>query len=129
MQKVSEKFKEYMTPAVYEKYKHKIIFAIAIDSTECWLLPLYYQDKQHQGKRENCLKALDQALEKAGKETIADKKKDPKYYHTLSKDYSKHKRLMAVYENNPSLRIFIEELSKRNIVIESVEATFATDTN
>lgn len=114
VQKVIEKFKEYMTPGVYDTYREKIIFAIAIDSTECWLLPLYYDDNRR-SKKENCLDTLNQALGKLGKAITEKKAKD---YHKISKDYCKHKRLMAVYENNPSLKIFIEEIRKRNIIIE-----------
>jgi len=39
-------------------------------------------------------------------------------YEKISGKYCKHKTLMALYKKNPSLRIFVEEVEKRGIIIE-----------
>ena len=38
-------------------------------------------------------------------------------YEYVSGKYCKHKALMKHYEDNPSLKVFIEELQKRNIAL------------
>ena len=50
-----------ITAPVYQKFKHRILFAVAIDSIECWLLPLYYSDKRRE-KQVNCINSLNAAL-------------------------------------------------------------------
>jgi hypothetical protein len=113
---VVEKFKTYIGEEFYQKYSEKIIFAIAVDSTECWLLPLYCSENNKKSKTNNCLFTLRAALSKANSEIDPDRK-DPSDYDSLSKKYSKKKILLDLYKANPSLKIFIEEIEKRNIVI------------
>ncbi len=44
--------------------------------------------------------------------------KDLKYYEKASKPYLKNKILIKLQKYNPSLKIFIEELAKKNIILE-----------
>ena len=98
----------------YASYSSKIIFAISVDSIECWLLPIYYQNQSKQAsKTVNCLNALNQVLSKQESYTI-DKKK-PQYYRKASKPYLKHRDLMKLYPMNPSLKIFIASILAKNI--------------
>ena len=98
----------------YASYSSKIIFAISVDSIECWLLPIYYQNQSKQAsKTVNCLNALNQVLSKQESYTI-DKKK-PRYYRKASKPYLKHRDLMKLYPMNPSLKIFIASILAKNI--------------
>jgi len=113
---VTEKFKIIIGEEFYSKYHERIIFAIAVHSTECWLLPLYYTDNK-KSKIKNCLVTLNQALTKAGF-TIDPNKKNPEYYRKISRKYWKHKFVMSSYQHNPSFKIFIEEVEKRKIVLE-----------
>lgn len=118
IEKVVGKFKSLIGEEFYTKYQNKIIFAIAVHSTECWLLPLYYTDNKKSNTK-NCLNTLNQALKKKEKFTIATK--NPEYYESISKKYWKNKVLMKHYQDNPSLKIFIEEIEKRKIVIDEDE--------
>ncbi|MBD0314202.1 MAG: phage tail protein, partial [Microcoleus sp. T3-bin5] len=43
--------------------------------------------------------------------------KKPEYYREISKQYSKHKDLMACYEQNPSLKSFVVDIESKKIVI------------
>lgn len=98
----------------YASYSSKIIFAISVDSIECWLLPIYYQNQAKQAsKTVNCLNALNQVLSKQESYTI-DKKK-PQYYRRATKPYLKHRDLMKLYPMNPSLKIFIASILAKNI--------------
>jgi hypothetical protein len=62
------------------------------------------------------LNRLNRELIKKEKFTISAKDYD--YYDLVSSKYHKHKTLMSKYKDNPSLQIFIEELEKRDIVID-----------
>jgi hypothetical protein len=116
IEKVVEKFKSLIGEDFYTKYENKIIFAIAVHSMECWLLPLYYTDNK-KSKFKSCLLTLNQALKKEGF-TIDENKKNPEYYRKISRKYCKQRTLLGLYKENPSLKIFIEEIQKRNILIE-----------
>jgi len=113
---VIDKFKTVIGEEFYSQYQERIIFAIAVHSTECWLLPLYYDDNK-KSKLVNCLNTLNQALKKEGFTIDSKNKGHEDYYRKISSKYSKHKVLIAKYQHNPSFKIFIEEIEKRNIAI------------
>lgn len=113
--KVCEKLKELIGLDFYEIYSERIIFAISVHSTECWLLPLYFNN-QNKSKFKGCLEALNRELNR--KEGFTISAKDTDYYQFISKKYWKHRTLIEKYIDNPSLKNFIEEIEKRNIVIE-----------
>jgi len=115
--KVIEKFRDGIGEDFYNTNQQKIIFAISVHSIECWLLPLYYTDKQKKAKCKNCLNTLNYELSKQHKFTIDKNAKNPEYYREIAKQYGKHKVLMKHYQDNPSLKIFIEEIESRNIQI------------
>jgi hypothetical protein len=101
----------------YSSYSSKIIFAISVDSIECWLLPIYYANQSSQSsKTTNCLNTLNKALSKQENFTIHSKKNE--YYRKAVKPYRKHKDLMKLYPLNPSLKIFVESVLSKNIVLE-----------
>lgn len=110
VERVTEKFKQLIGEEFYGKYQHRIIFAIAVHSTECWLLPLYYSDNK-KSKTKGCLRTLNQKLSTKEGFTIDEKAKNPEYYERVSVNYRKHKVLLKLYSGNPSLKMFIEQLS------------------
>ena len=94
----------------YESYKTRIVFAVAVQSIECWLLPLVYTDDKR-SKTTGCLDTLNRKLVKQKKPFSIDaKNKNVGYYQAISDPYSKHKRLIAEYTFNPSLKRFVQEL-------------------
>jgi hypothetical protein len=115
IEKVCQKLKDLVGNDVYNAYAERIIFAIAVHSTECWLLPLYYTDK-NKSETKGCLNRLNRELIKKEKFTISAK--DTAYYEFVSSKYCKHKTLMSKYKHNPSLKIFIEELAKREFTFD-----------
>jgi hypothetical protein len=62
IEKVIEKFRGAIGDDFYSKYQQKIIFASSVHSIECWLLPLYYTDKNKKSKFKNCLDTLNLQL-------------------------------------------------------------------
>jgi hypothetical protein len=115
-----DKLKAVIGEEFYSKYHERIIFAIAVHSTECWLLPLYYDDKR-KSKLVNCLDTLNQEIRTKEGFTIDPKNKNPEYYRHISRKFSKHKVLIDKYQYNPSFKIFIEEIQKRNIILEEID--------
>jgi hypothetical protein len=111
--KVREKFEQIIVNEFgqdfLEKYQDRILFAISVDEIECWLLPLYYTDNT-KSKTNNCDFKLH---EKAGK---FEKKSND--YDKISREYRKNNILMKRYLENPSLRIFVESVLAKNIVLE-----------
>jgi hypothetical protein len=112
VKKVREKFEQIIANEFgqdfLEKYQDRILFAISVDEIECWLLPLYYTDKT-KSKTNNCDHKLHQ---KAGKF-----EKNYNDYEKISKDFRKSKTLMKAYQENPSLKIFVESVLSKNIVL------------
>jgi hypothetical protein len=116
IEKVIEKFRDAIGEDFYNTNQQKILFAISVHSLECWLLPLYYTDKK-KAKIKNCLKTLNDRLSKKHRFTIDKNAKNPEYYREIAKQYANHKFLMQHYQDNPSLKTFIEEIESRNIQI------------
>jgi hypothetical protein len=116
IEKVIEKFRGAIGDDFYSQYQQKIIFAISVHSIECWLLPLY-PDETKKSKVTNCLKALNSQLAKKDNFTIDANAKNPEDYRRISKQYRKHRVLMEHYAENPSLKIFIENIQSRDIKI------------
>jgi len=113
---VIAKFKTIIGEEFYNKYHERIIFAIAVHSTECWLLPLYYTDKR-KSKIVNCLNTLNFEVSKKEGFGIDPNDKNPDYYREISCKYRKNKDSIKLCKNNPSFKIFIEEVEKRKIVL------------
>jgi hypothetical protein len=85
------------------------------NSLECWLLPLYY-DNKHKSRTKGCLDALNRALKKSSNTQISGDKQ-VRLYDEISTPYTKHKTLMRLYKANPSLHTFILQLERFHIFI------------
>jgi hypothetical protein len=97
----------------YQAYKDQVLFAIAVDSTECWLLPLLLQNKKA-AKTTGCLAAANNELRKANKKGLAsqDGCKFSIAYDEASREYRKRKTLEKHRDRNPSLSIFVKSLDE-----------------
>jgi hypothetical protein len=96
----------------YELHQDRIIFAIAVDAIECWLLPFYFQsEKVHAAKTVGCLETLNKGFKKAGHDFYIHAKK-PAYYQDAVKPFKKQKDFLKSYHLNESLAIFVERLKK-----------------
>jgi hypothetical protein len=118
---VKNKFIEVMGADFYEQYSYRMSFAISVDALECWLLPIFYDNEKIQAaKTEGCLKVLNKGLAKAGFK-FSIHKKQLGYYREISKPFLKHKDFKRWYILNPSLKIFIEDLSEKIKIEENTE--------
>ncbi|MEY4902980.1 MAG: hypothetical protein RLZZ292_795 [Bacteroidota bacterium] len=96
---------------LYEKYRYKFIFAIAVNSIECWLLPLVYQGKdksilKKKAATKDCKKEIEKEIEQS-------LQKERMVYDTLSRGFMRQKTLFEVYPQNPSLYVFVENLKQQ----------------
>ena len=94
----------------YDEFKEKIIFAISVDSIECWLFHLHNKDLKRAGITNNCEYQLEQILKKDRKNPALTKEKP--VYDKLSRLFYKKngKKIAEVAKVDTSFRIFIENL-------------------
>lgn len=90
-------------------HQDRILFAISVDEIECWLLPLYHTDST-KSKTNNCDHKLHQKVGKFEK-NYSD-------YDKISKDFRKSKTLTNLYPQNPSLKIFVDSVKFKNILLK-----------
>jgi hypothetical protein len=112
IERTIERLVALMGPAVYEQFGPRIVFAIAVDSVECWLLPLYYGD----GRREKttlCIRSLNEALARQERFTIDVNYKQAQYYTKISRAFTKWRRLRECAPHNPSLARLVSALERR----------------
>lgn len=98
----------------YASHARRIIFAIAVDSVECWLMPLLYEDGRA-AKIVGCLAAANEALHRRDQSPLSKVgrrgvEKDPRAYQKVSREYTKRKRLLELRGKNPSLERFLGQL-------------------
>lgn len=97
-------------PETFDQYRARILFAIAVDSIECWLLPLYYRDSRR-AKTTNCLRSLNEATSAHDGFSIDPQKKQVKYYRKIVASLRKKKALDDCWPHNPGFRNFIAALN------------------
>ena len=108
--RVIARLKQAMTEDFLATNGHRVVFAIAVDSIECWLLP--HCDSQKAGKITGCLEAVNNALRKLNQDALSNgNRKFIAAYESASSHFRKRKRLLAVHDKNPSLKIFVDALN------------------
>ena len=111
--RVCDRLKRDISEDVWNKYSDKILFAICFDETECWLLPLYYEnDAKKRCATTNCIYILNQKLQKDGIGISKDKKNNPevvKVYHEILKKI-KRKDIPRISQYNYGFQKFVEQM-------------------
>jgi hypothetical protein len=109
---VKAKLIEFIGIDFYEENRNAFVFAIAVDETECWFLPIYFHNQPVKAaKTTNCLETLNQVLFE--KEHFYINKKEPHYYRTMGRHFHKKKDLFKFSSKNESLGIFVRELETK----------------
>lgn len=90
----------------------RVLFAIGVDSVECWFMPLLYPDqKVHRAHTVGCLPKANYALRAADREPLTrGEDKQHRAYQKLAREFERAKRLREVEGHNPSLKRFVEQL-------------------
>lgn len=108
---IIDRLKQSMPQAILDKYGEKIIFAICIHTTECWLLPIYYADNKR-CKTDNCLDTLNREIRKR-RLSIGDDKNSAnskKAYETILKNIKKRQDIESYCIHNVGFQKFVEQL-------------------
>ena len=95
-----------MNQASYEQYQNQFKFAIAVHSLECWLLPIYANEKAHSKKTKNCAKQLGRNTKRHGLSCG----KEYRIYDNLSSQYRNATKLENAKQHQPSLALFLDSL-------------------
>jgi hypothetical protein len=117
---VKERIIQEIEKDLYVQIKERIIFAIAVDSIECWLLPIVCGNAKQKAEILNCFDRVNRELNKKKSKVFLNKER-PSTYETISNAYNKNKFLMKHYTENPSLYIFMKDLQSKNIEISEDE--------
>lgn len=111
IENVKERFRKLFEKAFgvdfFSNYAQRILFAITVHETECWLLPLYYPKEKEAESIKNCYETLNRK--------VKGLQKTYKIYDALSDDFTAPKKLEKASQANPSLKIFIENELKVKI--------------
>lgn len=97
---------------IHQRFRDRIVFAIAVDSVECWLLPLYLpKGDRRREKTVNCIGTLNQCLEKHEDFSIDPNAKQNRYYiRIVNKKLRKRKDVEDAAAANPSFTRLLDAL-------------------
>jgi len=109
-----ERLIDWLGRDFYSRYGERILFAVAVDGIECWLLPLLEDKLAKQRKTTGCRDAADVALRRTGHPSLgaADRLR---HYARVASPYLKRKTLLAKGRLNPSLSAFLADLEQCEI--------------
>jgi hypothetical protein len=102
-----------MDPEFYKLHADRIVFAIAVDAIECWLLPLLYEgEPKKKAKITGCLEAVDLKLRRLNQPPLSTAgSKSLARYEKVSQAYAKRRMLEERCRENPSLYVFVKSLT------------------
>lgn len=96
-----------ITQEIFSRYEDRFLFAIAVHSIECWLLPLHAKKEHEKSHTLTCEDRLRYMLSRENKILYV---KDYPTYKIIAKDYKKIKNIETHKSCNRSLEIFINNL-------------------
>lgn len=94
----------------------QIIFAVAVEEIEAWILTLYTQQKgidtgKYNKAKEQLFRVLNQKLSGKKRKVLQEKDAYDQYYQ-LSREFRKSKKLLQAMEKNYSLKAFCDSLEQ-----------------
>ncbi|MBF6034008.1 phage tail protein [Pseudomonas sp. P155] len=98
-----------LTEDFLDKFGHRVIFAIAVHSTECWLIPFYTGLKRDKSKLKSCETHLKKALAKSD----IRHEKTFQCYNSLSNCFNKNRDINDAKAFSRTLEIFIDSLTSK----------------
>ena len=112
-ERVCTRLKQNISEDTWSKYSDRILFAICFNETECWLLPLYYENEaKKRCATSNCIYILNQKLQKDGFGIPEKAKNSPEavnVYHQILKKM-KRKDIPRIAQYNYGFQKFVEQL-------------------
>jgi hypothetical protein len=119
---VVAKFRGLIGEDIYQAHGERFLFAIAVHSIECWLLPLL--NVQKAGKVAGCFDAVQQECRRLGEELLTLPKggrTNTRRYIAISSGFKKRRILLAHRGDCPGLGELLAQLESRAIVIPGAE--------
>jgi hypothetical protein len=118
---IKTKLSILITTEIEELFPLKIIFAICIDSTECWLLPLCYSDNRR-NKTSGCLKSLNISNKKNNFHIINENDKNSfnskKAYDEVLSRFKKKIDVVNCSVYNYGFNQFVNQLETIDLLID-----------
>lgn len=117
--------RSHISAQIVQQHGDRFLFAIAVHSIECWLLPLVFDRSQpaKQAKLVGCLPAIDEERRKSNLAPLSSpNSKNPDVYRAISRGYRKRKVLLDNRSANLSLALFIDEVVRHDIAIPAADA-------
>lgn len=106
-----------LSKEILEKYYGRLLFAICINEIECWLLPLYYTDR-NRCKTHNCIFSLNKALSRKnmGRININDKNNSNtrEVYTKVLKNFRNRQSIQECAQYQYSFAKLLEQLDLVN---------------
>lgn len=90
----------------YRDCRGRVIFAVAVHSTECWLLSLHTKSAAEVGRVNSCYDLLSNILRRSKKSL----NKNYETYKLLSAGFKKCRNITAARQFSPSLALFLDSL-------------------
>lgn len=114
-ERVRSRLLKDLSTEIQTKYADRMLFAICINETECWLLPLYYEnDAKKRCATTNCIYILNQRLQTEGI-GIPDKEKNTpeaiQVYNKVLKNLKK-KDIPRIAQYNYGFQKFVEQMEE-----------------
>ena len=110
VERVVGNLKARIGDAVWQRAGSRVLFAVSVDSVECWLLTLYAEPRK-KARYHNCLKHLNDALTAKNQKPIGGSKQ-AKDYERVANPFRKSKELGQARPHNASLARFLEEVER-----------------
>ena len=113
-ERVCARIKRDISEEIGDKYFNKLLYAICFDETECWLLPLYYEnDAKKRCTTNNCIYILNQKLQKERLGIPKEKKNSPEAIKVYQKILKKMKRkdIPNISLYNYGFKKFVEQMN------------------
>lgn len=113
IQRVRQRLLREVDGAFFAKYQDRLIFAVAVHATECWLLPLLFGNQDAKAsKTTGCLDAVNRERIRKNLKPLSDgDNKQLRIYEEASREYKKPRILTACKDKNPSLKVFVDALN------------------
>ena len=123
-ERVRNRLLKDISGGVQKQYGDRILFAICINETECWLLPLYYEnDVKRRCAINNCIFLLNQRLQTEGIGIPDNDKNTPeaiRVYNKVLKQLKK-KDIPRIAQFNYGFKKFVEQMARVKETINDQE--------
>jgi|ERR1035437_8925279 hypothetical protein len=110
---IIDKLKSLINSELLDEYEGKIVFAISINTIECWLLPIYFTNN-HKSDTRNCLTTLNTELRRRDLIPIPPKKQKEKrkiVYESILRNWRRKRDITNAAQYNAGFSFFIDSLN------------------